>query len=151
MGRCSFFCRNGMVIVGSETLRYRHLVTNISGLGDSVYFVRARIHRVLSQTARCGLGFHEKPPGYRILNSISMSSRLTVVGPEFVVCFFIVWWSKTWLCTYIAPIVRRKSLATFGRCLSWSPMIHKKSQAALSWQLSYYPRGYFLQPRSPFR
>ena len=35
-------------------------------------------------------GTDMEPTGYCILNSISMSSGLTVVGPESVVCFFIV-------------------------------------------------------------
>ena len=38
-GRCLFLCRNGMVIIGSETLRYCHIVTNISGRGDPTHAV----------------------------------------------------------------------------------------------------------------
>jgi hypothetical protein len=43
MGCCLFFCRNGMVIIGSETLRYSHIVTNISGRGDLAHAVRPLI------------------------------------------------------------------------------------------------------------
>lgn len=59
MGRCLFLCRNGIVMYGSETPRCSHIVTNISGRGDSAHVVMPRIHRAVSLIGRWSPGLHQ--------------------------------------------------------------------------------------------
>ena len=60
MGRCLFLCRNGMVIIGRETLRYSHIGTNISGHADPAHTVRLRIHRAVSLIGRWWPKLHQE-------------------------------------------------------------------------------------------
>jgi hypothetical protein len=146
MGRCLFRCRNGMVIIDSEALRYSHTVTNISGHGDPAHAVRPRIHRAVSLIGRWWPGLHQGANRLShlefYLDEFPFNRRGSRVRSLFVYRLKKKDVGSVFVSRQMILRDRPRPLVDDWVDYIWAKI--KKATLLLSWQLGYVPRGYFL-------